>query len=457
MNRLNVYSALIIGMITLVMPSLLMAADERDQGQYRRFGNRHFQDRQQYQHRSPQQNQGISGWFQKTFNNGRAENTDRRAQYRRSQFRYRDQESQYDRRSPRFLEVYGEYKGRRNRSQDDQSDDQDESSGPPQKILKETWASKLCEDGDSDEYKCLTVKRGQSWGKLFKDEDQRDLVRRLNRTNEELHTGQTIAVPADLEHTTLMDLAPMDKKIDTSGEKLILVDLTKMAWAAYGEDGRMVKWGPASGGQNYCPDMHRECTTIQGVFQVFEKKDQTCQSESFPIDRGGGSPMPYCMFFSKGFALHGSYELPGYNASHGCVRMYKVDAEWLNHEFVHLPDSPSDRGTKVIVRTTELPTDTKTFKLREPDEYKDTTKLDEGHDYYREEGVSVSNVEPSREKFNLPKPENVKETRNVERENDRHKMSDVDDDVLQYDEERRAFTHDRHPDIQPVKDEVEEY
>ncbi len=52
--------------------------------------------------------------------------------------------------------------------------------------------------------------------------------------------------------------------------------------------------------------------------------------------------MPYCMFFHGGYALHGSYELPGYNASHGCVRMYKADAEWLNQSFLRI-------GSKVIV------------------------------------------------------------------------------------------------------------
>ena len=40
------------------------------------------------------------------------------------------------------------------------------------------------------------------------------------------------------------------------------------------------------------------------------------------------------MFFHGGFALHGSYEVPGYHASHGCVRMFVNDAKWLNEEFV---------------------------------------------------------------------------------------------------------------------------
>jgi len=33
------------------------------------------------------------------------------------------------------------------------------------------------------------------------------------------------------------------------------------------------------------------------------------------------------MFFHGGFALHGSPSVPGYNASHGCVRLFDDDAE----------------------------------------------------------------------------------------------------------------------------------
>ncbi len=46
--------------------------------------------------------------------------------------------------------------------------------------------------------------------------------------------------------------------------------------------------------------------------------------------------MPYCMHFSGGYALHGSPTVPGYNASHGCVRLFTEDAKWLNQHFVDI-------------------------------------------------------------------------------------------------------------------------
>jgi hypothetical protein len=48
------------------------------------------------------------------------------------------------------------------------------------------------------------------------------------------------------------------------------------------------------------------------------------------------------MFFKGGFAMHGSRGVPGYNASHGCVRMFVDDAQWLNKDF-------ADVGTQVII------------------------------------------------------------------------------------------------------------
>ena len=43
------------------------------------------------------------------------------------------------------------------------------------------------------------------------------------------------------------------------------------------------------------------------------------------------SPMPYSIFFSRGYAIHGSYEISrlGGPASHGCIRLHPTDARAL--------------------------------------------------------------------------------------------------------------------------------
>lgn len=109
------------------------------------------------------------------------------------------------------------------------------------------------------------------------------------------------------------------------------------------ENGHVVKQGRASGGRGYCPDIGRSCHTPTGVFRVINKGSASCRSSRYPVGRGG-SPMPYCMFFSKNYAVHGSYEVPNHNASHGCIRVPPSDARWLSNHFMHV-------GTPVIVKS----------------------------------------------------------------------------------------------------------
>lgn len=193
-----------------------------------------------------------------------------------------------------------------------------------------SFGAKLCKNNDA--YTCYKVKRGDSWSKLFPDEDQRDLVTRVNRTNNKIYPGMIIAIPKNLEEADMIEYAPFSHQIESS-KKVIIVSLDKLAFGAYDENGNLEYWGPISGGKGYCPDIGRGCHTKRGHFEIYRKMGAGCVSTKFPVGRGG-APMPYCMFFNGGFALHGSYDVPGYNASHGCVRLFVKDAKWLNQEFV---------------------------------------------------------------------------------------------------------------------------
>lgn len=127
-----------------------------------------------------------------------------------------------------------------------------------------------------------------------------------------------------------------------TGNKVMVVDLNIPAWAAYDAQGELVKTGKASGGKNYCPDLHRGCKTITGTYSIYSKKGPDCKSSRFPLETHGGAPMPYCMHFHKGYALHGAHDVPNYNASHGCVRLIPSSAQWLSQNFVEI-------GTTVII------------------------------------------------------------------------------------------------------------
>lgn len=191
-------------------------------------------------------------------------------------------------------------------------------------------------------YSCYQVKRGDTWTTLFPDENKRDIVMRANRINMSLRSGWTIAIPNNLDNITYFDVSPFPLRTIGTGQKTIIVDLNQLAWGAYDEQGNLIHWGPASGGQGWCGDVHRPCHTQTGNYTIYNKQGYDCISSKFPYPTGGAA-MPYCMHYFKAFALHGSFEVPGYNASHGCVRMYINDARWLNDNFV-------DYGTKVIVK-----------------------------------------------------------------------------------------------------------
>ncbi len=116
-----------------------------------------------------------------------------------------------------------------------------------------------------------------------------------------------------------------------------------LSWKAVNGSGQVVRSGRASGGRNYCPDIHRGCRTPSGTYHIISKGGAGCKSSRYPVGKGG-APMPYCMFFSRYYAVHGSYDVPNYNASHGCVRVTPSDARWLNHSFMHI-------GTRVVVKS----------------------------------------------------------------------------------------------------------
>lgn len=200
------------------------------------------------------------------------------------------------------------------------------------------------------QYQCIKVERGQSWENLFPDEQQRDIVQRLNRTYNHLWQGKVIVVPRNLANKTLLDFAPFPLRIQPENEKQIIVDQEKLAWAAYDANGLLIKWGPISSGRDKCSDSSKSCRTMTGIFYFFSKENEKCRSNVYPVGRGGAK-MPYCMYFHKGFALHGSDDMPGVRASHGCVRMFTRDALWLNHEFVDVANPKVGfMGTKIIVR-----------------------------------------------------------------------------------------------------------
>lgn len=213
------------------------------------------------------------------------------------------------------------------------------------------YGETLCNQSD---YFCIKIKSGDSWSSLFANDETKDIVKRINRMNTRLRAGMIIAIPKNLDRLSIYDVSPFPRYIENLGEKTIFVSQQKLAWAAYDADGELIWWGPISSGSGHCPGVYGGCTTPTGEYRIIRKQDIDCISTAFPQradGNNGGAQMPFCMHFFRGFALHGSEEVPGYRASHGCVRMFTEDARWLNEEFVDLPGGGS-KGTRVVIEET---------------------------------------------------------------------------------------------------------
>ena len=187
---------------------------------------------------------------------------------------------------------------------------------------------------NTSKYKCIKIYKGDTWAKLFPQKEKRRLVMNLNRTNMALKYRDWLVVPRDI-NTTYRENSPFPDKISSSSTKKIVINVNKQAYAAYDKSGDLVRWGPVNTGRE-----DGEHNTPRGRFKIYRKQGANCKSSSYPVPNGG-APMPYCMHFYKGYAMH-EYQMPGFAISHGCIRLNMTDAKWLNNF--------SPIGTQVEIR-----------------------------------------------------------------------------------------------------------
>jgi hypothetical protein len=159
--------------------------------------------------------------------------------------------------------------------------------------------------------------------------------------NDDLIDNQTTTDPYsddDLQQPSDQSLATQP----TTGKSMFIFSPRKLRWYAYDSKGKLVGSGHASGGRDFCPDIQEPCRTPEGTFHIVSMGDESCHSLMFPVGEGG-APMPYCMHVNDDFSIHGSYDVPNYNASHGCIRVKPSVARWLRYNVLHI-------GSTVIVQ-----------------------------------------------------------------------------------------------------------
>ncbi len=174
------------------------------------------------------------------------------------------------------------------------------------------------------EFTYVKVKPGDTFFGLF--QDKWEIVSRINKVDKYgLAPGMVLKVPLDWELAKKYPFFPEFLPEETKTPKLILVVIQEQFLAGY-EFGELKFWYPISSGRKGYP-------TPMGRFKIIGK-------ERYGYSYIYKSPMPWTLSINKLYALHGG-QLPGYPASHGCIRLFLEDAQKL-FEWAEI-------GTKILI------------------------------------------------------------------------------------------------------------
>lgn len=170
-----------------------------------------------------------------------------------------------------------------------------------------------------------------------------DMVLALNRINmNKIQKGAVLTIPTSWYGVDMMTLSPYPKEIERIKDisKFIFVSQRVQAFGLY-ENGHLVRWGPVSTGKKSTP------TPSKLYFANWKQKVTISNIDDTWI-------MPWNVNFANfdGMSLH-QYELPGYAASHSCVRLFEADAmfiyDWVNQWTLTPKDQVATYGTPVLI------------------------------------------------------------------------------------------------------------
>lgn len=154
----------------------------------------------------------------------------------------------------------------------------------------------------------------------FKDRfkgEQRSLILKINRIDiKHLRKGDALVIPEGADDIMRVSPFPLDLEVIRDVPKMVLVSRRVQAFGAY-ESGKLVYWGPTSTGKKSTP------TPARLYYTNWKAKLTHSTVDSSWI-------LPWCFNLDnfEGISFH-QYDLPGYPASHGCVRLLEEDAEWI--------------------------------------------------------------------------------------------------------------------------------
>lgn len=149
-------------------------------------------------------------------------------------------------------------------------------------------------------------------------EKEREAILALNRLDaKNKWNSDTLVVPAKID-TTLMAYAPFPLQLDvlSNVKKFVIFSYPIQAFGVY-SNGSLVKWGPTSMGK-------KSAQTTRGLTFANWKKKLSIST----VSSEWKLPYNFNIYNIGGIGWH-QYDLPGYPASHSCLRLLEKDAQYL--------------------------------------------------------------------------------------------------------------------------------
>lgn len=149
-------------------------------------------------------------------------------------------------------------------------------------------------------------------------ERERYAILALNRLDSKSKwNSDTLVVPAKID-TTLMAYSPFPMQLDVLSDvkKFVVFSYPIQAYGVY-SNGALVKWGPTSMGK-------KASQTSRGLMFANWKKKLAIST----VKSEWKLPYNFNIHNTQGIGWH-QYDLPGYPASHSCLRLLMKDAIWL--------------------------------------------------------------------------------------------------------------------------------
>jgi hypothetical protein len=143
------------------------------------------------------------------------------------------------------------------------------------------------------------------------------LVLKINRVDlDHVRQGEALIVPGKVGDLLTHASFPAEVEVLRPIPKAILVSRRIQAFGAY-ESGRLIFWGPTSTGKKATP-------TPAGLFHTnWKSKERVSTVDEHWLLRWYVNLANFA-----GVSFH-QYALPGYPASHSCIRLLEEDAKWI--------------------------------------------------------------------------------------------------------------------------------